>query len=282
MAESLAQASKELNWELHVSSMNDLDEDDILDLSNSILLLSPTTLLVGMISPTNINIDNLNDIFNPLFPPVGYSGYSLIIDPDIPDQFLSNFLELNYHDILDRVDEFKKIDVSKLAIYSFKSEKSVEFKISSKFVHLPFIVDLDSGARHIFFPSPIIAAKIKEDSMEGILEINHVISPYSDDHILIEPFGRISPTKSIQIRIEAGEIVEITGNSILCERLKAHIFELEPDDRKIDKISIGYGLNPTQETGIAVLDRLLNGYISFGLIEDRFEFVIKGVELKTI
>lgn len=283
LAESLAQAAKNLNWELHISSFKDLDDDDISDLIQSIALLSPDTLLVGMISPNNKNIDILSEIFNPLFPPIGYSGFSLVLNTEVPDQFLPEFLELDYHNILDRISEFMKPGLNKMAIRSIKTGTTINMDLISKFVHLPFIADLDNNVKHIFFPSPIIAARINEESMNGILEIDHVISPYYDDQILIEPFGRINPSKLINIRIESGEIIEIIGDSVLCERLRNHIFELDPHERRINKISVGYGLGLYPEgTGIASLDRLLNGFIGLGLVEDRFEFIVQGAKLEII
>lgn len=283
LAESLAVAAKNLNWELHVSSFQDLEDDDIADLSQSIALLSPDTLLVSIISSNNKNIDILNEIFNPLVPPIGYSGFSLILDTEVPDQFLAEFLELDYEHVIARIFKFMKSDINKLSIGSPKSENSMELQLDSNFIHLPFIVNLEKKAKHIFFPSTIIAARIKKESMNGVLELNHLISPYFEDQILIEPFGKIIASKLIRIRIEGGEIVEIIGNSILCDRLRTHIFDLEPHKRRIIKISIGYGHDLFQGgTGIASLDRLLNGFISFGLIEDRFEFILQGTKLNII
>ncbi len=272
LAKGLSDAGKANDWKIYISLLDEVNEDDITEIQQSFALLTESTLLVGIFSENNKSINLINQIFNPLYSPYGFLGFSLITLQRFPDQ---NFVDFLLHDFNQTFNLYEKYasfirENNKISITSSQGT-IIDCILKSELTIFPLKVDLDINNRHVIFPATEIIAELIPESVNGKIIIDLTIGEYFDDDELIDPFGLVG--KPIKLLIEAGKITKVSENDQLSTRLNNQIKSLDNLDKSITKLGIGIG-PIIRNSGFIQVDKLIGRTCNFGISDRKIEFVI--------
>lgn len=243
LADPLLDLGEQMGLHPKVSLIEELSEEEIIEIRQSFSLLSTQTLLVGIFSDRNPNIEGINQIFHPFNSPLGYSGYSILTQFQFPISYFYHFMNQSIGDMRDREEESKNILLQKYITGESKRGSYMELVVDN-FVTYPYNF---SNNRHVLFPSGEIVAEV--ESIDGTIVVDRTIGPYFSRGELLDPFGR---SDGIELLIEDSHIVEIKGNDPLINRLE-QIDDIS--EIKINTISFGI-YDYLRDTGLLDVDRL--------------------------
>jgi hypothetical protein len=243
LADPLLDLGEQVGLHPKVSLIEELSEEEIIEIRQSFSLLSDKTLLVGIFSDRNPNIEGINQIFHPFNSALGYPGYSILTQFQFPNPYFYHFMSQSIGNMSDREEELRNVLIHKYITGESKTGSYMEMAVGN-FVTYPYNF---SNNRHVLFPSGEIVAEV--ESIDGTIVVDRTIGPYVSRGELIDPFGK---SEHIEVLIEDSYIVEIKGNEALVDRLEQidNIKEIQ-----IDTISFGV-YDYLRDTGLIDVDRL--------------------------
>lgn len=278
LAKGLADAAKIKKWKVSVSLLDEISNEELIEISQSLPLVPHTTLFASIISNKNKFIDEINQIFPPLQAPNGFTGSSLVSLQHFPNQYFSHFL-VNDYKKSQQITADLQAEISENSKISLISESGTDlsFTTASNLASYPFYIKNEKN--HVLFPSTEIICQIDPLSIQGTLVVDISISEYIESGELIDPLGAI--VEPIRLIFEHGEIMKIESQDYLADRLAIILAELMKDEVKITKFGIGVGPE-IKPSGFVEVDKMIRNHCSFGLKENQLEFVITYSQIEVL
>ncbi len=264
IANLIARYALDMGWKLNLICVDEFNDSDFDEMINGTTIMDIHSLLIILVDHRIKYADKLGFGFQ--LP--GYKGISIILDPFFPNEYLYDFIDINYRTVI------KKFH----ALAEKISNYTVEIKMNDGILHFSPISDLHTfpfsteiyDNKYVFFPSTYAIISIK--NLSGVFVCDVSISLLYEENDLIEPFGPIGSDEPLILEIKNNKIVSIK-NSRYCDRLVNILAELPASYSIIDRIAFGMGHNK-YTTGTRI-DMLLGNTITLSV--NNFSLFFTGI-----
>lgn len=259
-AEGLLTVAENMGWKSQMTFLDELDEESLIEIKQSFAILPSDTLLLGMFSEYNPNLNEINLLFNPFTSPENFQGYSLLVQPSFPAQYLPDFLDMDIDHVNHRHDTINEILDSGLVVID-SSDYQLHIELASDAINYPFQSTLDN--RHVLFPSTELLVQV--ESITGDISLNRTIGSFSENQELVDPMGRIK--EPVTLEFSSLTEIESTGGGLLGRRLSKYLSRYKPSFNVLS-----FGLGPyLPATGFIEVDRLSEGCLTLSDPVNDFE-----------
>ncbi|MCE7737653.1 MAG: hypothetical protein GPJ54_22370 [Candidatus Heimdallarchaeota archaeon] len=282
IANPLIDLAIDMGWKVSMAFTDDFEEEDMNDISSSLLSISSDTLIISIISPTNPNLNKLNTIFPYYGSLLGFTGISIVVSPELPDSFILDFLRFDPHVVEDRLQKLLTIGSANKNIH-VKSIWGSNFQFQSNGVSEDLNSIDDGETNSIAFPGMEVFIEVLPNSLFGEMIVYGFILPFHDqENNLIDHYGLVSENARFKISLQNGIITNIAmlagcNDDFIYKRFKLLLGDFEKSLKL--KVSFGIGHSYHKPPGIAIVDRNINKSFSM-TINDQINIILYDVDLE--
>lgn len=271
LAASLLDLAEDLDWQVSLQLIEEITDEEGMEIRQSLGFLGEQTLLVSMFSNRNPIIEELNSIFPLLSSPIGFDGYHLTTQQNIPDQYFPGLLEVDIFAAKGREAELRE-EIGDTVTITSENGTYLEGDVKGLAAY-PYHAE----SKHIVLPSTEFIINLIPQTVDGTVAVTEGIGEYRERDELVDPFGKVD--SQIDLLFEDGNLVDIRGSGPLTRRLENIVsLPFHPDEIQL---SIGLGLHQST-SGFIEIDRLLDNYVTLSCYSDTtdsyLEFVMSDIE----